>query len=127
MGHEVDILPHLLLPLAGPEELDEEVRRLSRCTLALQPSLPANIFDILFFPPSPLQDMDGMPDDLQFLPPDKVCSCSTCLAWPLVCFRSMFFSKCLWSRVLSFKAHLRLALLPSPGARARRRHSENAS
>jgi len=28
MGHEVDILPHLLLPLAGPEEFDEEVRRL---------------------------------------------------------------------------------------------------
>lgn len=26
MGNEVDILPHLLLPLAGPEELDEDVR-----------------------------------------------------------------------------------------------------
>ena len=37
----VDILPHLLLPLAGPEEISEE-------------------------------DMDGLPDDLQYLDDDKV-------------------------------------------------------
>eukprot|EP00911_Craspedida_sp_UC1_P002788 UC1_evm1s2039 len=40
LGPEVDILPALLLPLAGPEEFEEE-------------------------------DMEGMPDDLQYLPPDK--------------------------------------------------------
>eukprot|EP00035_Acanthoeca_spectabilis_P025738 m.459665 g.459665 ORF g.459665 m.459665 type:complete len:392 (+) comp21806_c0_seq1:276-1451(+) len=40
LGPEVDILPHLLLPLIGPEELDDE-------------------------------DMDGMPDELQYQPPDK--------------------------------------------------------
>ena len=40
LSSEVDILPHLLLPLVGPEELDED-------------------------------DMDGMPDELQYQPPDK--------------------------------------------------------
>ncbi|EDQ89296.1 uncharacterized protein MONBRDRAFT_32489 [Monosiga brevicollis MX1] len=40
LSPEVDLLPYLLLPLAGPEEFDDE-------------------------------DMDGMPDDLQYLPPDK--------------------------------------------------------
>lgn len=40
LGDQVDILPHLLLPLAGPEELSEE-------------------------------DMEGMPDDLQYLEGDK--------------------------------------------------------
>ncbi|XP_071502021.1 protein HGH1 homolog [Diadema antillarum] len=40
LGDQVDILPHLLLPLAGPEELSEE-------------------------------DMEGMPDDLQYLERDK--------------------------------------------------------
>eukprot|EP00124_Ichthyophonus_hoferi_P004906 Ihof_evm4s607 gene=Ihof_evmTU4s607 len=40
MGPDVDILPALLLPLAGPEELSEE-------------------------------DMEGMPDELQYLPEDK--------------------------------------------------------
>ncbi|XP_070572137.1 protein HGH1 homolog [Ptychodera flava] len=40
LSDEVDILPRLLLPLAGPEELSEE-------------------------------DMDGMPEDLQFLEDDK--------------------------------------------------------
>ena len=40
LGDQVDILPHLLLPLAGPEELSEE-------------------------------DMEGMPDDLQYLEEDK--------------------------------------------------------
>lgn len=41
MSEEVDLLPHLLLPLAGPEEFEEE-------------------------------EMDGMPIDLQYLPPEKV-------------------------------------------------------
>lgn len=37
MGNEVDILPHLLLPLAGPEELDEEVGRAQRvCSCSSQ-------------------------------------------------------------------------------------------
>eukprot|EP01134_Creolimax_fragrantissima_P001516 CFRG1516T1 len=40
LGDEVDILPALLLPLAGPEEFDDE-------------------------------EMEGMPDDLQYLPDDK--------------------------------------------------------
>lgn len=40
LSDTVDILPHLLLPLAGPEELDEE-------------------------------DMEGLPDDLQYLDEDK--------------------------------------------------------
>ncbi|XP_071094394.1 protein HGH1 homolog [Haliotis cracherodii] len=40
MGDQVDILPRLLLPLAGPEEFDED-------------------------------DMDRLPDDLQYLPPEK--------------------------------------------------------
>ena len=40
LSDEVDILPFILYPLAGPEELDEE-------------------------------DMDGMPDELQYLPDDK--------------------------------------------------------
>eukprot|EP01147_Barroeca_monosierra_P008958 gene8958-1295_t len=40
LSDEVSILPSLLLPLAGPEDLNEE-------------------------------DMDGMLDDLQYLPPDK--------------------------------------------------------
>eukprot|EP00730_Choanoeca_flexa_P017002 TRINITY_DN8129_c0_g1_i1.p1 TRINITY_DN8129_c0_g1~~TRINITY_DN8129_c0_g1_i1.p1 ORF type:complete len:368 (+),score=89.72 TRINITY_DN8129_c0_g1_i1:31-1134(+) len=40
LSSEVDLLPNVLLPLAGPEEFDED-------------------------------DMDGMPDDLQYLPPDK--------------------------------------------------------
>lgn len=34
-----------------------------------------------------------MPDDLQYLPPDKVCSRSACLAWSLIFFQGMFFSK----------------------------------
>nr|XP_054749062.1 protein HGH1 homolog [Lytechinus pictus] len=40
LGDDVDILPHLLLPLAGPEELSEE-------------------------------DMEGLPDDLQYLEETK--------------------------------------------------------
>lgn len=40
LGPEVDILPFLLLPLAGPEELSEE-------------------------------EMEGLPEDLQYLPEDK--------------------------------------------------------
>lgn len=40
LSEEVDILPYVLLPLAGPEELSDE-------------------------------DMEGMPDELQFLPEDK--------------------------------------------------------
>ncbi len=40
LSEEVDILPHLLLPLAGPEELTEE-------------------------------EMEGMPEDLQYLDEDK--------------------------------------------------------
>eukprot|EP00049_Salpingoeca_infusionum_P022786 m.8776 g.8776 ORF g.8776 m.8776 type:complete len:365 (+) comp5395_c0_seq2:364-1458(+) len=40
LSDDVNLLPSLLLPLAGPEELDDD-------------------------------DMDGLPDDLQFLPPDK--------------------------------------------------------
>lgn len=40
LGPDVDVLPHLLLPIIGGEELDEE-------------------------------DMDGMPDDLQYMAPDK--------------------------------------------------------
>eukprot|EP00039_Didymoeca_costata_P007176 m.97062 g.97062 ORF g.97062 m.97062 type:complete len:377 (-) comp13575_c0_seq5:40-1170(-) len=40
LSDEVDILPHILLPLIGPEELDED-------------------------------DMDGMPDELQYQPEDK--------------------------------------------------------
>ncbi|ESO99588.1 hypothetical protein LOTGIDRAFT_226261 [Lottia gigantea] len=40
LSDEVDILPRLLLPLAGPEEFDEE-------------------------------DTEKLPDDLQYLPPDK--------------------------------------------------------
>eukprot|EP00123_Amoebidium_parasiticum_P006429 comp17381_c0_seq1/m.16693 comp17381_c0_seq1/g.16693 ORF comp17381_c0_seq1/g.16693 comp17381_c0_seq1/m.16693 type:complete len:393 (-) comp17381_c0_seq1:402-1580(-) len=40
MGPEVDVLPYLLLPLAGGEELSDE-------------------------------DMEGMPDELQYLPADK--------------------------------------------------------
>ncbi|XP_072044681.1 protein HGH1 homolog [Amphiura filiformis] len=41
LSDTVDILPHMLLPLAGPEELSEE-------------------------------DMDGLPDDLQYLDDDKM-------------------------------------------------------
>lgn len=40
LGDEVDLLPRLLLPLAGPEEFDDD-------------------------------DMDKLPDDLQYLPSDK--------------------------------------------------------
>ena len=40
LSEAVDILPHLLLPLAGPEELTEE-------------------------------EMEGMPEDLQYLDEDK--------------------------------------------------------
>ncbi|XP_041348916.1 protein HGH1 homolog [Gigantopelta aegis] len=40
LGDHVDILPRLLLPLAGPEEFDDD-------------------------------DMEKLPDDLQYLPPDK--------------------------------------------------------
>ncbi len=40
LSDEVDLLPRLLLPLAGPEEFEED-------------------------------DMDKLPDDLQYLPPDK--------------------------------------------------------
>ena len=40
LSEGVDILPRLLLPLAGPEEFDDD-------------------------------DMEKLPDDLQYLPPDK--------------------------------------------------------
>ena len=40
LGDSVDLLPRLLLPLAGPEEFDDD-------------------------------DMEKLPDDLQYLPPDK--------------------------------------------------------
>jgi len=40
LSDDVDILPRLLLPLAGPEEFDDE-------------------------------EMDKLPADLQYLPPDK--------------------------------------------------------
>lgn len=40
LGDKVDMLPRLLLPLAGPEEFDDE-------------------------------DMDRLPDELQYLPADK--------------------------------------------------------
>lgn len=40
LSDEVNLLPHILLPLIGPEDLDED-------------------------------DMDGMPDELQYQPPDK--------------------------------------------------------
>ena len=40
LGDAVNILPHLLLPLAGPEEFDED-------------------------------DMEKLPEDLQYLEPDK--------------------------------------------------------
>ena len=40
LSDEVNILPHILLPLVGPEELDDD-------------------------------DMDGMPDELTYQPPDK--------------------------------------------------------
>ena len=40
LGDKVDLLPRLLLPLAGPEEFDDD-------------------------------DMERLPVDLQYLPPDK--------------------------------------------------------
>ena len=40
LGDKVDLLPRLLLPLAGPEEFDDD-------------------------------DMEKLPEDLQYLPPDK--------------------------------------------------------
>lgn len=40
LSDSVDLLPRLLLPLAGPEEFDDD-------------------------------DMERLPDDLQYLPPDK--------------------------------------------------------
>jgi hypothetical protein len=40
IGDKVDLLPRLLLPLAGPEEFDDD-------------------------------DMEKLPEDLQYLPPDK--------------------------------------------------------
>jgi hypothetical protein len=40
LGSDIDLLSRLLLPLAGPEELDDE-------------------------------EMNSLPDDLQYLPPDK--------------------------------------------------------
>lgn len=40
LGDQVDLLPRLLLPLAGPEEFDDD-------------------------------DMERLPDDLQYLPSDK--------------------------------------------------------
>lgn len=54
----IDALPYILLPLAGPEELDLEVR--------FPPSM-----SILLILVARFQDQEKLPPALQFLPPTK--------------------------------------------------------
>ena len=59
----INILPPILLPLAGPEEMDLEVNNSAKTD-------GFDDFDAEQIPP-PLQDQEKLPPLLQFLPPTK--------------------------------------------------------
>lgn len=67
LSEEVDVLPFLLLPLAGPEEFPEdemESKRVSERAVGVGGPLAVCLPLRLPLPP-------GLPLDLQYLPPDK--------------------------------------------------------
>lgn len=61
----MDVLPYLLLPLAGPEELTEEENEGERNPEVIRPSSPGSPRPIVMLV------LPGLPVDLQYLPEDK--------------------------------------------------------